>query len=758
MSAVPTQSEPAPPPASDPASDPVDAAGPAAPARPVHPAAPDGRVPAGFEQAFRPRSVAVIGASDDATRISGRALHYLLRAGYTGDIHPVNHRRDTVQGLPAHRSLDAVPGTPDMALICLPSRLLKQAVTDCVNKGVAAAVIYAAGFAETGAEGDALQAELADIARRGGLRLFGPNCLGLLHAASGFIGTFSSAFDEELPTGGNVAVVSQSGAYGGHLAYLCRRRGIEVGYWVSTGNEAGTDVAECIHWLALQDDVSVILAYAEGVQDADRLRAALAAAHAHRKPVIFMKVGTSETGAAAAQSHTASLVGSDAVYDALFRQYGVHRARTTQEQVDVAYACGRGVFPAGRRLGVITVSGGFGVQLCDAAERYGLDVAGLPDTARARLREVNPMGSDNNPCDTTAGWLNDMSLITDTFGVMYAQGGYDSVIGSFTMLPDSPTYGQDIQKAISEGTAAFMDRPTVLCMEARPEVVRSYEEAGFLVYDDSERAVRALDALARLRENFDRPLSDASLSATSLSPTAEADAPRRDVGPGPLSEATSRELLADAGVSFLPSRLVGGAREAARAAEEIGFPVAMKIVSPDIPHKTEIGGVSLGVADGASVAQEYARLTERAARARPSAVIEGVLITPMAPRGVEIIVGARRDPVFGPVVMVGTGGIQAELFRDVATRVGAVDHAEARRMVRETRGHALLTGFRGRPPADLDAVADLLVTVSRFAVANADRIETLELNPVVVREEGHGAVALDALVVPREEPRGVPGR
>ncbi|MFE2938150.1 acetate--CoA ligase family protein [Streptomyces sp. NPDC059255] len=701
-------------------------------------AVPPPSVPTGFEQAFRPRSVAVIGASDDASRISGRALHYLLRSGYGGAIYPVNNKRDTVQGVRAYPSLDAVPDVPDIALIGLPSHLLKQAVTDCVAKGVAAAVVYAAGFAETGEAGQALQDELAELARAGGLRLFGPNCLGLLHAESGFVGTFSSAFDAEVPTGGNVAVVSQSGAYGGHLAYLCRNRGIGVGYWVSTGNEAGTDVAECVHWLALQDDVSVILAYAEGVRDAGRLRTALAVAHERRKPVIFMKVGSSSTGAAAAASHTASMVGSDDVYDALFRQYGVHRARTTQEQVDLAYVCSRGVLPAGRRLGVVSVSGGFGVQLCDAAERHGLDVAGLPEEARARLREINPMGSDDNPCDTTAGWLNDMSLITDTYRLMYSEGDYDAVVGSFTMLPDSPTYGEAIKEAIGKGTAAYLDRPTVLCMEARSEVVRSYEAAGFLVYDDSERAVAALAGAARLREGFERPLS-AECPASSV--------PRLDLPDGPLSEATARNLLAPAGIAFPFSRVTGSPREAAEAAREAGFPVVMKIVSPDIPHKTEIGGVLLGVADADAADAAYTTLVERVRAARPDARVEGVSVAATAPDGPHLIVGTRSDPVFGPVVMVGTGGVQAELFHDVAVRVGAVDHAEALRMLAEIRGHALLTGFRGAPVADSGAVADLLVTVSALAVAHAGRIDSLELNPVVVRADGLGALALDALVV-----------
>lgn len=692
-----------------------------------------------LEKVFRPRSVAVLGASNDTARISGRALHYLLKAGYQGRVYPVNNKRDVVQGQPAFCSLEAVPEVPDIALICLPSGLLEQALHDCVAKGVGAAVIYAAGFAETGEQGQQLQQALKAIAARGNLRLLGPNCLGLLNAHSGFIGTFSSAFDEHLPTPGPVAIVSQSGAYGGHLAYLCRKRNIGIGYWVSTGNEMDIDVADCIRWLAQQDDVSVIVAYAEGARDGERLCEALRVAHARRKAVIFMKVGDSTKGAVAAQSHTASLAGADAVYDGLFRQYGVYRARTTQEQVDVAYAASRGRYPDSRSLGIITVSGGFGIQLCDAAERSGLEVASLPEGARAKLRDINPMGSDNNPCDTTAGWLNDMSLITRTFEVMYADGGYDSIIGAFTMLPDSPTFGARIKDAIRAGTEAFLDRPTALCMEARPEVVRAYEEAGFLVFDDSERAARAIGALATLREGFERPAVLAEVGQTCRLPE----------GQGVLSEMSAQRVLREARVPFLPTELVDSADRAAAAAAGLGFPVAMKIVSPDILHKTEIGGVLLSIGDAAQARDAYELLRARAAQACPQARVEGVLVTPMARKGVETIIGVNHDPAFGPVVMFGLGGIFTELFKDVAFRAAPFDKPEALRMIEETTGHALLAGFRGAPAADIDALADVLVNVSRFAATNADTLQTLDLNPVVALEQGQGVYALDAVLIGR---------
>ncbi|REE07396.1 acyl-CoA synthetase (NDP forming) [Paraburkholderia sp. BL27I4N3] len=692
-----------------------------------------------FDKAFRPTSVAIVGASDDPQRISGRSLHYLKHAGYEGSIYPINPRRAYVQGLKAYPSIADVPVTPDIALICLPVNMVKQALTDCVERGVGAAIVYASGFAETGDDGRALQDELGAIARAGGLRLFGPNCLGLLHARSRFIGTFSSAFDDAFPTPGPVAIVSQSGAYGGHLAYLCRARNIGVGYWISTGNEADTDVSDCIKWLAQQDDVRVIMAYAEGVRDGERFIDALRTAHENRKAVVFMKVGESESGAVAAQSHTASLAGADAVFDGVFRQYGVHRARTTEEQVDIAYACSRGIYPASRRLGIITVSGGFGIQLCDAAERHALDVAPLPDAARSKLKELNPLGSDNNPCDTTAGWLNDMSLITKTFDIMYSDGGYDSMVGAFTMLPASPTYGERIKDAIRAGTQAYMDRPTVLCMEAGAETVRSYEDAGFLIYTDSDRATRSLSTLATLREGFERK---------SVQPPADPTL-RRDLGSGPLSEASAQTLLADAGIPFLPSRVVKSATAAVDAASNLGYPVVMKIVSPDILHKTEIGGVMLNIADDQGAADAYQTLITRAADKAPDAYIEGVLVTPMANKGIETIIGVTRDPVFGPVVMFGLGGIFAELFRDVSFRAAPFDRDEALRMIGETQGYPLLKGFRGAPAADIGALADLLQRLSAFAAANAAQLETIDLNPVIALPQGQGVLALDAVLVTR---------
>jgi acyl-CoA synthetase (NDP forming) len=695
--------------------------------------------PNGLDALFRPRSVAILGASDDATRISGRPVRYLIEGGFKGNVYPVNPNRETVQGLKAYKSLADVPETPDVALLAVPSSLTEQAVRECVEKGVKGAVIFSAGYAESGEDGFAIQARISDIAQKGGLRLLGPNCLGIFNPQIGFYGTFTQSLDKEMPFPGPLGIISQSGAYGSHIAYLARKRGIGINYWITTGNEADIDVAESLEWMATQPDIKVIMAYVEGVRDGARFRRALASARENGKPIVMMKVGRSEIGARAASSHTASLAGSDAIYDALFRQYGVHRATTTEEQIDVAYACARGIFPKGNKLGVVTLSGGAGVLISDAAERNGLDVAPMPVSAQKTLKDLLPFATVVNPVDTTAQALNDMNLLAKNIEVILEQGGYDALIGFFTTVPNTRTLSKPLRDAIARGCARFPDRLIALQMIADPDVVAEYEKAGFLVFEDSDRAVAALAALSR----FGRSLSRTGVE-TRVAPAAP-------IGKGALSERAAKDLLARAGIPFLDERVAGDAAAAGAAADEIGYPVVLKIVSPDIEHKTEIGGVMVGVADRKAAEAGYATLIERAAKHRPDAKIEGVLVAPMAKKGVEVIVGVSRDPVFGPAVMFGLGGVHVEVLKDVTFRLAPFGRDEAMRMIDEIRGRALLSGVRGAPASDIGALADLLVRISEFAAAHAEDIETVDLNPVVAWPKGEGVVALDALVVPRQD-------
>jgi acyl-CoA synthetase (NDP forming) len=453
----------------------------------------------------------------------------------------------------------------------------------------------------------------------------------------------------------------------------------------------------------------------------------------------MMKVGRSVTGAKAASSHTASLAGSDAIYDALFRQAGVYRATTTEEQIDVAYACLRGLFPASDKLGVVTLSGGAGVLICDAAERHGLDVSPMPEAAQAKLKALLPFATVTNPVDTTAQALNDMTLLAKNLEVMLEEGGYGSLVGFFTTVPNTRTLSGPLRKAITEGCARFADRLIVLSMIGDPEVVADYEASGFLVFEDPERAVVAIASLVGFARAF-------GAEPATVAPAAGADAiPRR-----PLSEPEAKALLRSAGIPFPDERMATSAAAAGEAAAAIGGRVAMKIVSAAIEHKTEIGGVMLDVEGRAAAQAAYEELLRRARTHRPDAAVDGVIVAPMLSGGVEMIAGVTRDPVFGPAVMVGLGGIHVEVLRDVRFALAPFDEAEARRLIDGLRGRALLDGVRGAPPCDVDAMAALLARLSAFAAAHADAVETIDLNPVLVRSKGQGAVALDALLVPRD--------
>ena len=685
-----------------------------------------------------PRSVAIIGASDDPARIGGRPLAYMREAGFAGRIVPVNPNRTTVQGLAAFPDIEAVPGPIDTAIIAVPAAAVAGAAEACARAGVKAAIVFSAGFAEMSDEGRQAQDALGALARSSGMRIVGPNCLGVYNPALGFFGTFTSTFEAARPRPGRVGLVSQSGAYGSHLSLLATLRGIGIRYWVTTGNECDVDVAETIGWLALQPEVSVIVAYAEGVQDAGRLLASLRVAHARRVPVVFQKVGRTAVGAQAARSHTASLAGADAVYDGVFRQFGVLRARDTEEMLDIAYAASFGTLPASRRVGLMTVSGGVGVQMADEAVEHGLEVTPMSEGAQARLQALLPFAAPRNPVDITAQAFNDLDLVRANLEVMHDEGTYDAIVAFFTFVAAARAMAGPIADALETARRRRPECLLVLSIVGPPEIVRRYEAAGCPVFEDPARAVRTVAALARCHETFARPL-----------PPVDPALPTAPLPDAPVSELAARQALAAAGLPMIPTRLCGTAEEAVAAAGALGYPAAVKIASPDITHKTEVGGVALNLADARAVRDGFAAVLGRVRLARPDARIDGVLVSPMAGDGVEMILGVQHDPTFGPVVMAGLGGIFVEVLRDISFRVAPFDEAEAHRMLAELRGLPLLTGARGRAPADLDAVAAALAALSRFAAAHAAALESAELNPVIVRAAGRGLVALDALIVRR---------
>lgn len=686
---------------------------------------------------FMPRSFAVLGASDDPTRIGGRPLAY-TKQRFGGPIYPVNPKRDTVQGLQAYPSVTDIDGAVDFALIALPAPMVEQAVRDCAAKGVRCCLIFSSGFAEVGGDGVDMQNRLSAIAKDTGIRILGPNCLGLFDATHGFFPTFTSTLDRGLPQPGHVGIVCQSGAYGSHIYYLNRLRGIGVGRFLTTGNEADIAVAEGIHALACDEATGCILAYAEGVGDGPAFRHALETARENGKPVAIMKVGRSAIGAAAAASHTASLAGEDAIFDAVLRQHGAYRARGTEELIDIAYATRRRIYPSGRKLGIVTISGGAGVLMADAAEDYGLDVSPMPQDAQRRLKEALPFAATVNPVDITAQAFNDMGLVRTNMDLMLNQGGYDSILAFFTSVAGSKSIAAPLREALREAVKGHDDRLIALSILAPDEIVKDYEQDGFLVFQDPTRAVAALANLTRFGESFRR--------APAPEPTMIAATP---LAHGAMNETAAKQCLAQAGIPVLEERLAKDPDAAVAAADDLGYPVVLKIVSSQITHKTEIGGVALNLADASAVRQAAQGILERARAAHPDAQIDGLLVAPMAGDGIETILGIQRDPVFGPVVMFGLGGIFAEVLRDVTFRAAPFDLTEAHRMIDEIAGRAVLDGVRGRPGGDIPALAHTLVALSHFAAAHAGDLETCDINPFLLRAPTKGGVALDAVLVGR---------
>ncbi|MEM8760811.1 MAG: CoA-binding protein, partial [Pseudomonadota bacterium] len=530
-----------------------------------------------------PSSIAIVGASDDPTRIGGRPLMHMLKLGFPGDVYAVNPTRDTVQGLPAYPSLSDVPGPVDFVLIAVPAKAVPGVMREAAAKGAKTALIFSSNFAEASAEGAALQAEVAEIARVGAVRVIGPNCLGLFDAGHNFYPTFTSTVERARPRAGGIAIASQSGAYGSHIFIVSHERGLGIRYWLTTGNEVDVQVAEAIRLMAEDESVHTIMAYAESIKDGPGLIEALEVARAERKPVVFMKVGRSEVGAEAANSHTASLAGEDAVYDEVLRAHGAYRARTTEEMLDVAYAARPRIYPAGRRLGLVTISGGAGVLMADAAADHGLDVAPMPEAAQAELKELVPFASPRNPVDVTAQFFNDLSIVPRFTKAMLDEGRYDGLIGFWTGVAGSPQLSPPLLAGLSEAMAG-RENLFIQSLVAKREVQAEYEAAGFPCFEDPSRAIAAMAALMFFGEAF-------AAAPPVVAPLAEAS----PLPEGAVNEHAATALLRKAGIPAPRSEVVESARMAQHFANALDCPLAMKIVSADIAHKTDLGGVALDV-------------------------------------------------------------------------------------------------------------------------------------------------------------------
>lgn len=697
----------------------------------------------GVQALLYPRSIAVLGASDNPLKLSGRPIDYLKRFGFDGRILPINANRDRVQGLPAYRSLSDVDGDIDLAMIMLSADRAAAAVRECGRRGIPAAIVGASGFAELGGQGAVRQRELAAAAAESGVRVLGPNCLGMISLRDRAVPTFTSALDEDarlLP--GPVAFVSQSGAFGGFVFNESQNLGIGISHYLNTGNEVDLSVAELLGGLVETAQTRVLLAYLEGVSHGERLLAVARRAHELDKPIVVVKVGRSAAGALAARSHTASLAGQDSVFDGVARQHSIVRVEGTESMLDAAALFATGRRARGRALTTLTVSGGAGALMADAAAAHGIEVRAWEDPWQRRMAAaIPPYGSPRNPVDLTGSLISEPDILRRALRVAVEHPGTDMIA---VLLGCAESCADALIAAVDEAYQAT-DRPIVVVWtggSGRPR--QRLRERGLPCYSDPGRAAAALGLLAdfSLRPALPQPQRPAGVDPD----TARRVVRRaRAAGRTQLDEHEASQLIAAYGVPCADSRVAANAQQAAAAAAELGGPVACKLLSDRISHKSDIGGVRLDLHDPDEVRAAAAELLALAGDAGTTGA--RLLVQRMASGDVELIVGSKRDAAFGPVVVVGIGGVLVEVLADSNAAVAPVDHPAARRLLTTLRGSRLLGAVRGRPACDLDAVADVIVRLSWLATDLASELAELDVNPLLVDARRGTVTAVDCLAV-----------
>ncbi len=689
-----------------------------------------------------PRGVAIVGVSSDAARIGGQALSLLTDFGYPGRIHPVNPKYGDINGLTCFPDLLSVPQPCDVALIALSAERVAGAIEQCGQAGIPFAVVLAGGFGETGDAGKRLQAQLVATARAANVRVVGPNCLGIINLKDGARIGFGGTARLRTLEPGPMAMVTQSGGYGFGVVAMAAYCGVGCNYAVSTGNEADLDLLDWVADLIERPEVEIVVAFMESVDDGRRLLAIGERALELGKPILAWKVGNTVAGSRAAVSHSARMTTRYALYHAAFRRGGLIEIREADELIDLCKAFRIRKLPAGNRVGIVTISGGAGVLLADRCVEHGLALPPLSESTTEQLsKTLVSFASTGNPVDATAHAYNDnYAAYGEALRLVLADPGIDQAVARVPRGQGVRVWAENLVETL-KGTA----KPVVLNWPSAPddngEVLTYLETNGVPCLLGAGRAARALAALtefSRKRRAFQQrgmPSRERVIARQALELPA---------GPGALGERRSKEVLQRYGVPVVREVSLQPSEVERLESAPFAFPLAVKIDSPDLPHKTEAGAVRLGIQSLEDLKQAARDVLAAAQRYRPDARIEGVLLQEMAV-GLEVMVGAVDDCCFGPTVVFGLGGVFTELLEDVTYGFAPFDADAAREMISEIKGARLLDGYRGGSRLDVDALADALVRLSLLIADHSGRIAEIDVNPMFVREEG--VVAADALIV-----------
>jgi acyl-CoA synthetase (NDP forming) len=703
---------------------------------------------------FKPKSIAIVGASD-RPGFTSRVPNLLWKFGYSGQVFLVNPRYKELFGSEVYPSVEAVPAQVDLALLIIAAKNVLSILEECVAKGVKAAVIFSSGFAEMGEAGRDLQNTIKELCNRSGLRVLGPNCMGFFDLSHKLVVTASTSLmgrvDGVSPS--SIAFITQSGALGTMTCgEACLQQGKSFRYFISTGNEVNVEVSECAAYTVDDPEVNVIGIYNESIKDPGKLSLLAKKAIQAKKPLVAVKVGKSSAGMRAAVSHTGSIVGHDAVYEAFFRQQGIIRAADIQELLDFMLLASTGRIPEGNRLGIMSVSGGAGIMVCDQCEALGIEVPELKQDVQEKIKSTLPsFAASANPVDITAEALARPELFKPALENLAAADNIDCVLVFFGLNDEmAPRLVGDALEVYKE-----CEKPIVITWFAAGDGVRQcLAQSGLPGFREPGRAVRAINLLMQYRQILNKR-EQGILPAPEYKeePSTKQDEVINWLrqlsaeGRTSLSEFEAKGVLEAYRIPVARGKLVSRQQDAGVAAEEIGFPLVLKIDSPHILHKTEAGCVILNVRTKEEAEKAFITVMENARAYNAEAQINGVLIEEMLSGGTELIIGSTRDATFGPTIMFGLGGVFVEVLKDVSARISPLTLEDAKEMIHEIKGFQVLQGARGKKPVNLTKLAELLVRVGQMAYKLRSMVEEIDINPLIISADGETIKAADALML-----------
>jgi len=688
-----------------------------------------------LEGMFNPDSIAVIGASRDVGSV-GHSILMNLKKTYRGRIYPVNPKADVIEGLKCYKSVKEIPDKVDLAVIVVPNKIVPQVLEECGQKKVKYVIVISAGFRETGTEGARLERECLGIVKEYGMRLLGPNCLGIIDTHTPMNATFAAGMAKK----GNIAFMSQSGALCTAILDWTLVENVGFSKFVSLGNKADLNETDFLEVFYRDDETDVILAYLEGIKEGRRF-IELARKVSKKKPIIILKSGTSTAGLRAVSSHTGTLAGSETAYQTAFKQYGILRARSVEEMFDWARAFSTQPRINGDRIAIVTNAGGPGILATDACEREGLRLARFSDETVKRLREALPPAANfYNPVDVLGDARPDRYRYA--LEAVMEDEGVDGVLCIVT--PQAMTKSEEVAEVIVEISRKY--RKPILCSfmggELMEKGVKILRENGIPNYLDPERAAKTFKAMVTFEENRKRERGGFVNFEVNRERVRSIINEARRKGITYLGLETL-DILDAYGIPVVKSRIVKNEEEAVKASRELGYPVVMKILSPQIIHKSDVGGVVVGIQSDEEAKLGYNKIIENVKRYVPDAEIKGVLVQQMVSGGIETIVGSTKDAQFDNMLMFGLGGIYVEVLKDVSFRLAPITREEAREMIDEIKSGRILKGYRGSEGYDVEAIEDVLLRVSQL-ITDFPEILELDINPLVVFEKGKGCIAVDA--------------